>query len=293
MSIAILLAVGKLEADWRRHHSYSDHLELYQSNDLTELIRPVYDDYSEDGDRPTFELRRCFRKPLRHVASRLHLLGITLESCQNEFEELVSMIGGLADSESNLFAELFEKLRQVDVLHVSDQYQNDFDLGEFFAEEIAPRLKCSGQSHLRGSGEIFENLSAHAVLWMLAQNVTNLDLPVICDLDESDFPDDTLQSSSDSTVSRSQRFLIVTEGSSDAYVLKKSLFLRRHEISDFFYFVDVDAGFPFGGTGNLHRFCEGLARINLLNNTVIIYGPIWVSSGFSRSRRASEGVDAG
>jgi hypothetical protein len=173
MSIAIRLAVGNLEADWRRHHSYSDHLELYQSNDLTELVRPVYDDYSEDGDRPTFVLRKCFRKPLRDVASRLHLLGITLETCQNDFEEIVSMSGGLADSESNLFAELFEKLLLVDVLQVSDQYQNDFDFGEFFAEEIAPRLKFSGQRHLRGSGEIFENLSAHAVLWMLAQNVNH------------------------------------------------------------------------------------------------------------------------
>jgi hypothetical protein len=67
------------------------------------------------------------------------------------------------------------------------------------------------------------------------------------------------------------RFLIVTEGSSDAKILAHALKLLRPEIEDFFRFVDMEEGYPFTGTGNLHKFCQGLVSIGVLNRVLIVY----------------------
>jgi hypothetical protein len=67
------------------------------------------------------------------------------------------------------------------------------------------------------------------------------------------------------------RFLIVTEGSSDAKILAHALRILRPEVADFFCFVDMEEGYPFSGTGNLHRFCQGLVSIGILNRVLIVY----------------------
>jgi hypothetical protein len=68
-----------------------------------------------------------------------------------------------------------------------------------------------------------------------------------------------------------ERFLVVTEGSSDAKIIQKALELFRPHIADFFRFVDVEEGYPFSGTGNLHKFTQGLISIEIQNNTVVVY----------------------
>jgi hypothetical protein len=42
-------------------------------------------------------------------------------------------------------------------------------------------------------------------------------------------------------------------------------------VADFFYFVDMDSGYPFTGTGNLYRFTQGLVGISIENKVVILY----------------------
>jgi 5S rRNA maturation endonuclease (ribonuclease M5) len=56
-----------------------------------------------------------------------------------------------------------------------------------------------------------------------------------------------------------ERILIVTEGSSDS------------DISDFFYFVDMEENYPFTGTGNLFKFCQGLSSIKIQNKVIVLY----------------------
>src|SRR6185369_719742 len=43
------------------------------------------------------------------------------------------------------------------------------------------------------------------------------------------------------------------------------------EIADFFYFVDMAENYPFTGTGNLFRFCQGLSSIRILNKVLVIF----------------------
>ena len=68
-----------------------------------------------------------------------------------------------------------------------------------------------------------------------------------------------------------QQFLIVTEGSSDAKIIEHAFKIYRPHVLDFFRFVDMEEGYPFSGTGNLHRFAQGLVSIGIQNNTLIVY----------------------
>ncbi len=70
---------------------------------------------------------------------------------------------------------------------------------------------------------------------------------------------------------RTETFLIATEGSSDAHILRHGLRLLRPEIADFLRFIDVSERHPFPGTGNLLKFAEGLAKIDVHNQTVFVF----------------------
>ena len=67
-----------------------------------------------------------------------------------------------------------------------------------------------------------------------------------------------------------QRYFIVTEGSTDSFVIQRAFAALRPEIADFFDFVDMEEHYPFTGVGNLLRFCEGLARIKIQNQVISI-----------------------
>jgi len=72
-------------------------------------------------------------------------------------------------------------------------------------------------------------------------------------------------------VKEEDRFIIVTEGSSDTFIIKKTLELLYPDILDFFAFVDMEDNYPFTGTGNLYRFCQGLTSIRIQNKALIIF----------------------
>lgn len=67
------------------------------------------------------------------------------------------------------------------------------------------------------------------------------------------------------------RFLVVTEGSSDAKILRRAFGMLRPHVADFFDFVDMGDGYPFAGTGNMYRFVQGLIGISLQNKVVVLF----------------------
>lgn len=275
MGSRITLALGNLEVDWGANGSFNDHSELFQASDVVELRRRRIDEDGEDVDcgQGNLLIYEGLRKPLRHVVPRLELLGVCPEQITLELKELSELAGLINDGNTGMsYEELAGLLLKVDVATISSKYEGDYDFGEFFAEEVAPRLGVRGDRlELRRVGEMLENLSAHAILWLLSRNPRNLDLPLTWDFSEHVLDDWSLRDEHIRPLPRSSQFLIVTEGTSDSLLIQKAFQLRRPEIADFFYFVDTEAGFPFSGTGNLHRFCQGLARIGLQNQTIIVY----------------------
>ena len=116
-----------------------------------------------------------------------------------------------------------------------------------------------------------ENLHPYAILRLLAVNKANLIQNVTwhyADVVAGGWVkrDDVIRG-----LGAARKFLIVTEGSSDAKILSHALELLRPDVADFFCFVDMEEGYPFTGTGNLHRFCQGLVSIRIENRVLIIY----------------------
>lgn len=279
----ILLAVGRLEIDWGRNHAFRDHSVLFQGEQDVANVPYYYaaDDRDEkESEEQTkeqliVELKEGLSKPLHHVIDRLNLLGHTFDQGEKEFKFLARQ-HRFHDS-SFSFANLRDIMAAIDVESLSADYgEGGEDFGKFFRRELAPRLGISElleneRAAFFAISEAMENLSAYTVLQLLARNPKAAGLPVqwaFNDIDTGGYArrDDFVR-----TLDPRDRFLLVTEGSSDAAILRHALKLLRPHVSDFFDFVDMEEGYPFSGTGNLFRFVQGLISISVQNNILVLF----------------------
>ncbi len=274
----ISLAVGRLEVDWGKNNFFSDHGSLFQTTDLKQVPSYYASDDWPDGD-PIVELNEGLGKPLGHVLDRLELLGHTMTAVEHHYTKLHQLHD--MDEQPIPFDQLRAALAKVDVNAVSGNYSEDYKPGQFVRKEIIERLALSSeQDNYRHPGLrpdhwevdlLLENFGANNALRLLGENTANHGLDVSWDFtplvesgwaSQEDFQPGPLPE---------QRFLVVTEGSSDAKIIQHAICLLRPHIADFFSFVDMEEGYPFAGTGNLYRFTQGLVSIGVLNNTVIVY----------------------
>lgn len=268
MGWEISLLLGNFEVDWGKNHSWHNYADLFQACDVTKLMYPHY------GRR---RKRNALRKALAQVVPRLELLGHTLKTARAEYLDLIAFEAFWLDDDDvprPTFEELSAMLFAIDVRRVSRNYnaEDDQDLGELFSYEIAPRLGLVGDMwHLRQLGEALENYSGFSILRLLAQNTNNFGENVTWYYAEHVDEEWAQEEDFVRPLADENRFLLVTEGSSDALIIQKALELRRPEIADFFYFVDMERGYPFSGTGNLYRFCQGLASIGIQNQVLVIF----------------------
>lgn len=282
MGSMIQLSVGRLEIDWGKNNAFGDHSALFQTSDVTNI--PYYyagaekPDPVAPGERAweiIVEHKEGLAKPLAEVIDRINLLGHTPIVCEEEFRWLANLND--FDAAVFRFSDLQKALAAVDVTAMSANYgEGGEDFGKFFRREIFPRLDFSHFSgdvrHIQyRAAHGMENISAYTILQMLAHNPTARDLPVqwaFNDIEQGGWAE---RSDFIRPVDREFRFLIVTEGSSDAAIIKHALRLLRPHIADFFDFVDMEEGYPFTGTGNLFRFVQGLISISVLNNVIVLY----------------------
>ncbi len=282
MGSLIYLCVGRLEIDWGKNAGFTDHSALFQPNDVAKV--PYY--YAREGGEALgdpaaqsyeifIEMQDGMSKPLGQVVDRIELLGHTLEHCKREFEFLSELND--FDDQRFTFEELKQALASVDVEAVSADYgETGEDFGRFFRRHIFDRLGLDAiakdPEYVRhDASEGMENLSAYTVLRLLALNPEAHDLAVtwqFADVESGGWADRRVFAR---TLDQANRFLIVTEGSSDAKIIQHALKLLRPHVADFFDFVDMGEGYPFSGTGNLFRFLQGLISISIQNNVVVLY----------------------
>ena len=302
MGSMIHLSVGRLEIDWGKNSAFNDHSALFQATDVANVPyyyvdpeTPYKDDSSDDEYNVITEMKRGLSKPLSQVVDRINLLGHTLECAHHEFQFLSRL--NEFDAEKFGFSQLAEALATVDVSSISADYgDGGEDFGEFFRRYIYDRVglqRIVGDPHYVrfNIGTAMENLSAYTVLQLLAQNPSARDLPVtwqFADVEDGGWAE---RREFARPLDPTNRFLIVTEGSSDAGILRHALKLLKPHVSDFFYFVDMDEGYPFTGTGNLHNFAKGLISISIQNDVIILYDND-AAGVFSFSRTAGLNVPA-
>lgn len=267
MGTEIYLNLGKLVIDWGRNNAFQNHSVLFNRNDLKEV--PYV--YSDD----VVEHKEGYSTPLSKVVERLELMGYTIASAKAEYLAFCDFNG---DENPLAFDDLIGAIAKINVEDVTGKWApRDKEKPSFVPKKIIDNM---------GHGDFFEGdnnpdywdidvllsrLSAYSKLRLLAENPKNLEQPVIwgfTDLIESGW---TTREAATAPLSAQQRFLIVTEGSSDSKIIQKALELLRPGIMDFFKFIDMEQGYPFSGTGNLYRFCQGLVSIGVLNRVLIIY----------------------
>ena len=294
MGTMITLALGRLEVDWGKNDLFMDHGALYQQSD----IKPVPTYYAgpdwPDGE-PIVEMHEGLGKPLGKVVSRLELLGYTLAAVEHRYNER-RVLDGLNDEEPITFHKLKAAIKNVDVSRVSGSYANTYDLGEFVRAEILERLGLESNLHDYYFDNkrpdhwqidlLLQNFDPYDGLRLLAENPKNLTLDVNWDFTPLVEAGWAKREAFCPRPTPNQRFLLVTEGRSDARILEHAFGLTRDHIADFFQFVDMEDGYPFSGTGNLFRFAQGLASINIQNNIVILYDND--AEGVSRLRATQE-----
>lgn len=282
MGSMIHLAVGKLEIDWGKNYGFADHSPLFQVTDVTEVPYYYADEDAPESEHLEgrdwaikVEYKEGLSKPLNQVADRINLLGYTMHYAETEFKYLAEY------HEINLdqfpFKKLADALANVDVQKLSLDYDSqDYDYGEFFRREIYPRLgfsKTEGDSDYDLFNGCFgiEQLSAYSILQLLSTNPQARELPVQWAFDDLAENGWAKRSAFVRKLEPKNKFLIVTEGSSDVAIIKHAFSLLKPHIADFFDFVDMEEGYPFTGTGNLVNFVKGLISISVQNNVIVVF----------------------
>ena len=249
-----------------------DHSSLFQKSDLKDI--PYY--YVGEAENETVvEMKQGYSSPLSKVLQRLALLGYTVNSARKTIEYLSGKFEyQLNDSKPFPFEDLCLALMKVAIIDRDTNYVKALESGQPFAKEAIPYLELEDlldEDLLYGRYNIIlERLHPYFLLCLLGENQANLNLPVnwlFADVAENWTGSDTFMNE----LPEESKFLIVTEGSSDGYIIKKALELLRPHLLDFFRFVDMRKNYPFTGTGNLYKFCQGLVTIRIQNKVLVVY----------------------
>lgn len=250
----ISLAAGAIDVDLGKNEFFENFADLFQLGD--ESFGEYY--YVGKDDRRIVESKRCLRRNLRRMRPRLDLLGYSLKACE------AKLAAWLHDDEAPPASmDAFKHaLRSLDWRERPPDWRKHIYLDEAIREAY---VKAPGSGYPPnfedGAYIAFERpLDARLVLRMLA------DMPEFQDLDVCWNFDDVLEGgyvAADTFVpdGPGSKRLVVTEGSSDAFVLQRVLQATHPDVADFFDFIDMREGNPFPGVGNLVSFCRGLARI--------------------------------
>ena len=279
--------------DWSKNSRGSDHGALFQSGDRKRVRSDQIDyDYYAENDEELAPNELALVRPLKDVLPRLELLGFTIERAKSEYigavEEEMWEDGdedGDADEPPDLMS--FEEFCAFVAAHPVENLDDTFIgysgaereakvRGRFADDTVARRLPYSSlhgtdaYSERSYFGGLIGILHPYSVLRVLGVNAENREADVVWQYGPLVQSGWATEAEFTPGARRTQTFLVATEGSSDAHILKHAFAILRPEIADFFRFIDVSERHPFPGTGNLLKFAEGLAKIDVQNQVVFL-----------------------
>lgn len=294
MGTEITLDVAGVSVTYSKNRRGIDHGSIFQEQDRTAIKSNQldYDWHEEEGEDPT-PSETAFTRPLKHVVPRLELLGFNLERVRLEYDAVaqgwLKERQSLQDDDDEPIPDLmsFEEFCAFATAHPLDSLDDTFILGTDDASEEKVRGRFNGmqleripgyrsydiQAYSERSffGGLVDILHPYSVLRLLAEARANEGAPVVWQYGRLVQAGWAAEREFVPHARRTETFLIVTEGSSDVHILKHALALLRPGIADFFRFIDVSESHPFSGTGNLVKFAEGLAKIDVQNQVVFVF----------------------
>jgi hypothetical protein len=290
----ITLDVAGVTVTYSKNYRGIDHGSIFQEQDRVALKSDQlnYEWYEEQGEEPG-PAEMAFSRPLRHLAPRLELLGFDLARVRREYDaraqgwleerEYLQDDGDEADPELMSFEDLCEFVAAHPLSSLDATFVSGIDDGSEvrirgrFASIRLDRIPCYRSYDCQAYSErgffidLLGFLHPYSVLRLLAEEATNADAPVVWQYGPLVQAGWASEKEFAPHARRTETFLIATEGSSDVYILRHALALLRPGIADFFRFIDVSESHPFAGTGNLVKFAEGLAKIDVQNQIVFLF----------------------
>lgn len=289
MGTEISLDVGNLELIWSKNHPGPDHSCLFHEAERTTIQREEIYEYSCPNG---------FQSTVAAVLPRLELLGHTLERARKEYETAIAINtrrrleytedAGTPPPTSNYltFDDVLVVVKSFRAKDLSKEIDDEEPGAKrVLAPELMQRLPWydvwdyGGRSFEidtvfseRTSAEyILGGFEPYTAIRLLAENPSNLECPVTWDY--GPLVSNGWAVEDEFRITRRDRdcFLIVTEGGSDAAMLRHAIELLRPEIRDFFRYIDMEEGYPFSGTGQLHKFVQGLVAMRVPLNVVAVY----------------------
>ncbi|WP_107040393.1 HEPN/Toprim-associated domain-containing protein [Brumimicrobium mesophilum] len=269
MGSIISLGVGELELDWGKNFGFRDYSKLFLPSDKKDI--PYY--YADDE----VILKPGYSISLGRVKSRLELLGYSLQELKSHFQEHNDNYPDYLEQPEISFEMMLAIFSKINIKDYKNKKEyGDYDLGEYVIENIFQNETFKDlKNHIdikdKDIGAYFENLDPLFTLRLLIENPNNLEMNLEWRTQDVIDGGWTNEKEIFVGVEETDKFLIVTEGSSDTFIIKKSLELLKPDILDFFTFVDMEENYPFTGTGNLYRFCQGLTSIRIQNKTLVLF----------------------
>jgi hypothetical protein len=289
MGTYITFEIGKMELIGSKNDPGIDHGRLFHEKDRKAIQRDQ--DYA-------YECPNGFQTTLSEVLPRLEMLGHTLSVARQEYESAVDInmrrrveyAKDADEPEPSLsffsFDEILEIAAELDPSALSTAIDEDDEKPiRILAQELMERLPWhdawdyAGRSYepdtvfsqSTSAEYVLGGFHPYSVMRLLAENPRNLNALVTWDY--GPLVSNGYASEEEFTCSRRDQdcFLIVTEGGSDAAMLRHAISLLRPQIADFFRYIDMEEGYPFSGTGQLHKFMQGLAAMMVPLNVVAIY----------------------
>lgn len=271
MGSMITLGLGKLEIDWGKNNFFRNHSKLFEQTDVKNISY-----YYADNE---IDQQEGYSKKLKFVKLRLELLGYTLDTLEKIFNDYLQEAEEHEQAPKITFNRLIEIIKSLNIDNIDfDEEHNpyDYDFGEFvkkylFEQNEFKSIFSGDELSDCNLANFLENIDPYFLLRVLSENQNNLELNL--EWRYADVVDNGWVSKEEiqQGLQNSDKYLIVTEGSSDSFIIKKAIEILYPEIKDFFYFIDMHEHYPFTGTGNLYKFSQGLASINIQNNVILIY----------------------
>lgn len=277
-----------MDVAWSKNHRGIDHGALFQEHDRTRAHSDQVDyNYFEERDNAQLaSMEAAFVRKLADLVPRLELLGFTMHTIKAEYGLATERWRERSDEEeppkaAMSFEQFLAFTLQTSIADLNDEYDPDLDdeksKGRFAGladikqvpnADLWERNHYSERSYF---GNVIDFLHPYSVLRLLAEGASNRGLDVVWQYGPLVDAGWAELSEFKGEARRSERFLIATEGRSDIHVLRHAFASLRPDVSDFFHFVDVSESHPFSGTGQLRKFAEGLAKIDVQNKTLFVF----------------------
>ncbi len=288
MGSYITLGIQKMEIDWGKNNNYRNHSKIFQEKDFDKDIPYYYVDIETDTE--ITEYKKGAQKSLSEIKERLELLGYNLKNIKKKYYEFRKEYQYYETCEKiNItFDEYFLFIKSIDIDKVNnvasaiESFENGYDLGEYFNrclledEEFTFKInqimkKFKSKNQYGDIGGFIENIDPYITLRILAENPQNLDSFVEWRYEDIIENGWEKRERVITKLEESDKILIVTEGNTDSFVIKKTLDELYPSISDFFEFIDMEKNYPFTGVGSLANFCLGLSKIHIQNQIIVIF----------------------